>query len=149
VKTYSGDGLDDDTTAEVPEVIHNDSGGRVRARRLSSDQGSFDDGSAHGVIGKPKQSQIIKECFSKASAITTSSLRTAIQAAKYRGQQGSSRDEDNSDSNPVLDPTSKTLCNLYYLVIRLDHTYVCNYFLLPPNLTVCLLPCVGMLDMVV
>ena len=25
VKTYSGDGLDDDTTAEVPEEIHNDS----------------------------------------------------------------------------------------------------------------------------
>ena len=107
VKTYSGDGLDDDTTAEMPEVIHNDSGGRVRARTLSSDPGSFDDGSAHGVIGKPKRSQIIKERLSKASAITRSSLGTAIQAAKHRGQKGSSRDEDDSESNPVPDPASQ------------------------------------------
>lgn len=107
VKTYSGNELveDDDITTEMVEVVHSDSGGRGRARTLSSDPESFDDGSAHGVTAKPKRSQIIKERLSKASAVTRSSLGTAIKAAKHRGQLGSSNDEDEANSSLFLEST--------------------------------------------
>ncbi len=105
LKTYTGNELveDDDITTDMVEVVYSDSGGRGRARTLSSDPESVDDGSAHGVTAKPKRGQIIKERLSKASAMTRSSLGTAIKAAKHRGQIGSSNDEDESDSILYLD----------------------------------------------
>ena len=123
IKTYSRDELqeDDDMTTDLAEVSEDDSEGRIRARTLSSDIGSFDsfdEGSAHGVVGKPKRSQKIKERLSKVTASTRSSLGTSVQVAKQRGQKGCSEDADEAESivfhegNEVANSTNLATTNL-------------------------------------
>lgn len=104
VKASAGDELveEDDIAPDMPAFAEDDLEARIRARTLSSDLDSTDGGSAHGVAGKPKRSQKIKETLSKVTASTRSGLGTAMQAAKQLGQKGSSKDEDDRESKLSL-----------------------------------------------
>jgi hypothetical protein len=109
VKAYAGNELseEDNIAPDMPDFVEDAIEARIRARTLSSDLDSVDDSSVHGVGGKPKRSQKIKERLSKVTASTRSGLGTAMHAAKQLGQKGASKDDDDIESKMSFDVSEK------------------------------------------